>query len=947
MAGPKIIIRGEEAAARAAKLSPEQKSKLRDDAAAARARDRQDLADERATQRAEIRDIDERKRAEEYIGRMRQDSIMRESQTRERNWRAEVDHIVEAARKQADAQRRANETMRREVDRDFQRAGQQAQDRARAQAKQSESDQQKITREAEKRQREEWSAKRKINDFEMRGVKAQEREEQRAQTIKIRDAEQLQRANAKLWAKENAGNIQAAMAYDKKRAEQANRAPTVIERLMGRKFGIGAPPEWDEGGGELQDAGGAGGGRGGSGGGFLGSPAGKGIIGVARFVQAIKEVAQDVWELVRTPQELQAFNRGILADSQPYLDRYNRTAALGRAGGFNSGELRSEFWASRGDNIPDWMTKTGFTGSDTLKMLEQYGLPTTLGQLSGPKGLIRGMTEDAVSPVMSLFSPEKTAEVYRRMNAIGLDPHRQIGALSTTTSMGESIDRSKVLSAMLENLEKLSQGSLGVNQESINDLFARMASTNLPGARTGADQSAALQGMQGALNSATSGQDPTKTTMMLRWMMSKGLTSEESVKSAIGEESFNKANSSEAGRKLISNVIESAKSNNYALALGSMNALTSMDLPHWAGEYESFIKATSGYTGVALDTVVANMTGLVGPGGSPLPLYEARFGKLPGGLGGGLPARQAFGAGVKLPGGSNRMMQILMQNGLSREAAAGMVGYATEESGLNPLAFNSAGGGHGAFGIGQWRGPRQAALMAFLKTKGISLPGPGQTMSAADQQKLLEAEAEFMAQELKGSEAGSLSAIESAGQSGGAVAAGAAAVRAYGRPSAWDSPAAQAKAATAARLANAKYGEDLSKVPSQPYQGESETAFEHRMQMERDRAGAVSDNAPIAGRERQMIDEGDFNAGIAAWKTTAGLIPMVNTGLERLTGGADAAGAALKKLADIVNGAANDIGHQNKTVPYVPGFGNPNGGQGPPARATTPFGYKALPRDNQ
>lgn len=49
--------------------------------------------------------------------------------------------------------------------------------------------------------------------------------------------------------------------------------------------------------------------------------------------------------------------------------------------------------------------------------------------------------------------------------------------------------------------------------------------------------------------------------------------------------------------------------------------------------------------------------------------------------------------------------------GLSREQAAGATLWMDKvESGLDPGAFNPAGGGQGALGIAQWRGPRQQAL---------------------------------------------------------------------------------------------------------------------------------------------------------------------------------------------------------------------------------------------
>lgn len=57
-------------------------------------------------------------------------------------------------------------------------------------------------------------------------------------------------------------------------------------------------------------------------------------------------------------------------------------------------------------------------------------------------------------------------------------------------------------------------------------------------------------------------------------------------------------------------------------------------------------------------------------------------------------------------------MQYFQDQGYSKEQSAGIVGNLMTESyqSLNPAAFNSAGGGRGAMGIAQWRGPRITAF---------------------------------------------------------------------------------------------------------------------------------------------------------------------------------------------------------------------------------------------
>lgn len=59
----------------------------------------------------------------------------------------------------------------------------------------------------------------------------------------------------------------------------------------------------------------------------------------------------------------------------------------------------------------------------------------------------------------------------------------------------------------------------------------------------------------------------------------------------------------------------------------------------------------------------------------------------------------------------------LLEHGYSPDAAAGVLGNLIAESNLDPLAFNPAGGGQGAFGVAQWRGDRQRNLLNFARER--------------------------------------------------------------------------------------------------------------------------------------------------------------------------------------------------------------------------------------
>lgn len=65
-------------------------------------------------------------------------------------------------------------------------------------------------------------------------------------------------------------------------------------------------------------------------------------------------------------------------------------------------------------------------------------------------------------------------------------------------------------------------------------------------------------------------------------------------------------------------------------------------------------------------------------------------------------------------------LEFFQQAGWSAAQAAGIVSYIEGESGFNSRAFNPAGGGNGAFGLAQWRGPRQVALGEFIsRQRGV------------------------------------------------------------------------------------------------------------------------------------------------------------------------------------------------------------------------------------
>jgi hypothetical protein len=86
---------------------------------------------------------------------------------------------------------------------------------------------------------------------------------------------------------------------------------------------------------------------------------------------------------------------------------------------------------------------------------------------------------------------------------------------------------------------------------------------------------------------------------------------------------------------------------------------------------------------------------------------------------------------------SPNIVSGLKQRGLTDAEARGVAAGIASESANDPAAFNKEGGGQGAFGLGQWRGPRLAALR---KRYGDN-PSVGQQL-------------DFLVSELRGGDAG-------------------------------------------------------------------------------------------------------------------------------------------------------------------------------------------------
>lgn len=110
---------------------------------------------------------------------------------------------------------------------------------------------------------------------------------------------------------------------------------------------------------------------------------------------------------------------------------------------------------------------------------------------------------------------------------------------------------------------------------------------------------------------------------------------------------------------------------------------------------------------------------------------------------------QRLEGSVGSPG--QRIASRLVQNGLSPNAAAGIVSNLGAESSFNTRARNPGDGrdGSDSIGLAQWNGPRAQALMSFAQESGKDWRDP-------------DVQADFIARELRTTEAGAGKAIASA-----------------------------------------------------------------------------------------------------------------------------------------------------------------------------------------
>jgi hypothetical protein len=280
--------------------------------------------------------------------------------------------------------------------------------------------------------------------------------------------------------------------------------------------------------------GGAGGGRGGAGGGggaffgggrgmpgpfrragHFGSGVGEllGALGLSRLAMlggGIGAIGALAYEGVRLPTQIGHLEGSYLNEARPYTDLVKRLYAVGRAGGTPGGKLVKQFFPGeewgKSYQTPGWMSTLGLTPDAVSQILQRYGIvPHGAGEA---KTFARTLRLGALAPAFSGMAPG-TVESLSRLGAnLGIgNPQRPDYLLARIAPLMEmavakGMDRATVLRSMESSLSRLGGGqSFGTSLGGLTDFYNKLATSGLPGGRTGELQEQTLAGIQGSLGS--------------------------------------------------------------------------------------------------------------------------------------------------------------------------------------------------------------------------------------------------------------------------------------------------------------------------------------------------------------------------------------------------------------------------------------------------------------
>lgn len=337
-------------------------------------------------------------------------------------------------------------------------------------------------------------------------------------------------------------------------------APGTI-RVGGASVPPSGPPmgPWGpRGGGYGGGAGGGGGGYGGGGGGghgwggaaFFGPRGPVAHYGILRGLlvgRIAAEIGGDMLKDFINPARMAAEMQGaLLASTNRYTNIAKPYYALATAGGFSGSDALRRMLppgtAGGSFEPPSWMSQYGITNAQVAGAFNQFGIVPRSGDqfermaqnltvnpmLPGFAGLDQGIPLGLARQAAGagFQSTEGATDSYLRKLS-------EYGAHWTE----EGIDRAKVFQSMAGALDILSKtGTTGIDADRVARLFDRLATSGLPGGRTGALGMSIMQGDIAASNRL--GHDPLLTGLVASAIQAHGGLNAKGVEWALGPEAL-------------------------------------------------------------------------------------------------------------------------------------------------------------------------------------------------------------------------------------------------------------------------------------------------------------------------------------------------------------------------------------------------------------------------
>lgn len=218
----------------------------------------------------------------------------------------------------------------------------------------------------------------------------------------------------------------------------------------------------------------------------------------------------------------------------PYDALREGTAAVGRAGGFNSMDLQDQLFP--GNRTPQWMKDMGVTTQGALGTLNAYGIAPTSSIEA--LGVVQDVRRASLSPYMGL-DDQQLAGSGRLARTLGISGggSLQDGDTYTTdlskyfatlqkvmaSATSQGLDHASSLKTV-EGLLRMTAGSgaASVNTGVLSNFWGQMTSSGLPGMRSGEGVASALEGINKSFGSIGVGGAPMQNTMMMTYFAKHG-----------------------------------------------------------------------------------------------------------------------------------------------------------------------------------------------------------------------------------------------------------------------------------------------------------------------------------------------------------------------------------------------------------------------------------------